>query len=117
MPSGKTSARVSASQLGMAVNNTQKRNRWKKGESPNPEGRPKGHPNIVTREAKAFFLTLFNDLEYQQRFIAAWKARELGDKLEAMGWAYAFGKPVATLEINAGVDLAELLAGKFKPEE
>ncbi len=60
---------------------------------------------------------MVNDRTYQKRFWRAFIARTLSEKLETLVWHYAFGKPVATVNVGAAGDLAELLAMRLSPPQ
>lgn len=65
---------------------------WPKGTSGNPRGKRRG-PNHVTLEVKALARQLLEDETYRRAFVAALHARTLAPALEAMLWAYAYGRP------------------------
>jgi len=75
-------------------------------------GRTKGVPNRVTREAKAFCAALVGDPAYVERFHRAFVTRRLAQRLEAMVWHYAFGKPRQAFDVTMKPHtLEEIIAG------
>ena len=97
----------------MVVKNRQKTRRvgrWKKGETGNPRGRPKGAQNKATLEVREFCRGLIDRREYQARLVQRWDAGRLPPLLEAMVWHYAYGKPVQAIDLNANFDPAKYLA-------
>ncbi len=62
-------------------------------------GRPKGSLNQRTLEAKAFARQLVSDPTYQQKLQARLLAGEAG-AMEPILWAYAYGKPKESVEIQ-----------------
>jgi hypothetical protein len=62
-------------------------------------GRKRGVPNKLTREVQRFCLALVQDPEYAKKFAEDFKARRVAPGLEAMVWAYAYGRPRQQLEI------------------
>ncbi len=103
----------------MAVKNRKKtapRGRsFRKGESGNPHGRPKGASNKGTREVREFCQGLFEDPAYQAKFLRAWRARTLPPRLEEMVWQYAYGKPAQAVGMSVAFDPLEYLASKSRP--
>lgn len=73
-------------------------------------GRKKGVPNTATIEARVFCRRLVADPVYVGRFSRAFVARRLHRQLEAMVWAYAFGRPSHVIDVEMhGATLEELL--------
>lgn len=94
----------------MAIKNTGRR-RWKKGESPNPAGRPKGAQNKVTLSARATAQALLDQPAYRAALAKAVRTRTLEPQLEAMLWHYAHGKPKEAVDVSVTFDhLAYLTA-------
>ena len=72
---------------------------FKKGQSGNLKGRPKGVPNIATREHKAFCKEFLESPVYR----ASAMKRMLAGKaphLESLALGYAYGQPKRELEIT-----------------
>ena len=55
---------------------------FKKGQSGNPHGRPKGSLNKVTKEARAFSKDLVNDPEYRAKLLNDFQKRKLAPAIE-----------------------------------
>ena len=74
-------------------------------------GRKVGSKNSVTNEARSFALEIVRSPEYRASLLQRVKSGTLAANIEAMLWAYAYGKPAERLEItNPGptAALAEL---------
>ena len=69
---------------------------FKKGQG----GRPKGVPNKATGEIAARCRALIEDPEYQKYFGHRFAVGQLPPALEAMVWAYAYGKPSERMELT-----------------
>jgi hypothetical protein len=90
------------------------RGRFRRGQSGNPRGRPKGSPNKVTVEARALCEQLVRDAVYQKRFIKRWRAGRLAARLEEMVWAYAFGKPRQAVDVSASRSLEDIIRASYQ---
>lgn len=83
--------------IGKVVQMVKRPHGFQKGQSGNPNGRPKGAPNKSTTEVKAVANMLVDDPEYRemlrQRLI-----KGTAPHMEPLLWAYAKGKPVDRVE-------------------
>jgi hypothetical protein len=68
-------------------------------------GRPKGVPNKKTVEAKTFCAGIVTDPIYQLRVRERALKGELPPALEAMLWAYCFGKPKDETHVQGDIVL------------
>ena len=86
---------------------------FRKGQSGNPAGRPKGAINKVTRDIREFCQQLLADDVYQRRFLACLQTGTLAPRLEELVWHYAYGKPAQSFDLKGdGFDvLAAALRG------
>ena len=75
-------------------------------------GRPKGTPNKATAEAKVFARELVDDPAYRQKLREALLERKVAPAIEAMVWAYGYGRPKEFVEatVTAGVIDLERMA-------
>lgn len=73
--------------------------RFRPGESGNPAGRPPGRPNVATVQAREAARGLVGDPDYLKRLRARLVAGELPGTVEAMLWAYAWGRPTEHVEM------------------
>lgn len=74
-------------------------------------GRRLGSKNSNTPEARAFALEIVRSPEYRKSLMDRVRAGTLASNIEAMLWAYAYGKPADKLEvkhINPTAQLAEM---------
>lgn len=76
--------------------------RWKKGQSGNKSGRPKGVPNKATQEVKALCTRLVEDPVYLRNLQRRLRDGTLNGSVESMIWHYAKGKPKETVAIEGG---------------
>jgi len=77
-------------------------------------GRPKGVPNKVTVVAKELCQKLLERPKYRKAFERDWDARALEPQLEVMVWHYAYGKPKANIEVEAGTSLLDILTNIYE---
>lgn len=79
--------------------------------TPKTGGRAKGTPNKATVEVREVARRLVEDPEYQDRFKRRLLAGELAPGVEQMLWAYAYGKPKETIELqgNGGGPLQTIM--------
>lgn len=74
-------------------------------------GRPKGSKNQITSEARAFALEIVRSPEYRKSLLTRVAAGTLPANIEAMLWAYAYGRPTERVEvthISPAAQLAEM---------
>ena len=64
-------------------------------------GRPKGSRNKVSKEAQTYFRRLLKDKEFRRRYAQKWRSLELSPQEYINGRAYAWGKPVDQISIDA----------------
>jgi hypothetical protein len=79
---------------------------FKKGETGNRHGRPRGVANKVTRDVRALAQSLF-DPAYWKRTKAKIDGDNLHPMLEKTLLAYAFGEPKKTLKLEGEVGVKE----------
>ena len=65
-------------------------------------GRRKGTANKVTVEVRQFAQKLLTDPVYEARLKERLFAGELAPHLEGLLWAYGWGKPKDTIDLNVG---------------
>lgn len=83
--------------------------RFQKGKPGGP-GRKPGVPNKATIAGRQFCQGLIDNPKYRSWLTKQMEQGTLSDSLQQMVWAYAIGKPSASVEDNrAGVGLLELL--------
>jgi hypothetical protein len=71
-------------------------------------GRPKGSPNRITVEVKALARNLLEDRMYMRTLRRDLRKRKVHPQMEAVLWAYAFGKPVERVELGRVGDFSKL---------
>jgi len=73
-------------------------------------GRKPGSKNQISSEARQFALDIVRSPEYRASLLTRVKAGTLAPNIEAMLWAYAYGKPAERIVIdhNPAAELAEL---------
>ena len=77
---------------------------YKKGESGNLAGRPKGAKDKISEEVKALARSVLEQPKYLQRIKSQAIEGTLHPKIESMLWAYAYGQPTGTNEQgNTGI--------------
>jgi hypothetical protein len=74
--------------------------KFQPGQSGNPQGRPRGVANKSTLEIRTFAQALLSDPQYQRKLRARLHSGELPPTLEALLFAYAFGKPRDLTELE-----------------
>lgn len=83
---------------------------FKKGQTGNPAGRPKGVPNKATMMIKEFSRGLFNRPEFQKNLKKAWDDLSLDPQFKLAILYYAFGKPATAIDLGVDFDHAKYLA-------
>lgn len=83
---------------------------FRKGQSGNPSGRPRGTPNKATTEVRELCQRLVTDPAYLETLVTDFKKRELPPQIETLIWHYAFGRPVTRLEVGAARTLEDIIA-------
>jgi hypothetical protein len=71
-------------------------------------GRPPGTKSRNTSEARAFALEIVRSPAYRKSLLDRVQAGTLASNIEAMLWAYAYGKPADRLEITHPAPSAQL---------
>jgi len=89
---------------------TRRVGRWKKGETGNPLGRPKGVLNKTTREVRDLCRGLVEGPKYQKWLASQLEGGKLAPQLQQMIWYYAYGKPIQAVDVNMNFDPAKYLA-------
>lgn len=67
--------------------------------------RPTG---VQRAEARMFALSIVRDPEYRKNLLIYARARMLPPAIEAMLWAYAYGRPVERVDVNVSQDPSRL---------
>lgn len=71
-------------------------------------GRHVGSKNVVSNEARAFALEIVRSEEYRASLMSRVRTGTLPPNIEAMLWAYAYGKPMDRLQVEHVVPGAAL---------
>jgi hypothetical protein len=78
-------------------------------------GRPKGSVNFRTRQVQTFCRSVCEDPLYRQDIVDRARSGNLG-AMEAVIWAYAYGRPKESIDLHIGPieeDLSSLSAGEL----
>ena len=89
--------------------------RFRKGQSGNPAGRPRGLPNKVTRHIRTLVADLLDD-DYFARFRRRLHAGKLPPQLEQLLWHYRFGRPTYTVAVEPASPVAPLVISGTLPD-
>jgi len=73
---------------------------FRRGQSGNPRGRPKGVPNKATHEVRAVAQAIVEDPEYRRNLLARVRKGKAAPAVESLLWHYAYGKPKDTVELS-----------------
>lgn len=93
----------------MAEEISPKQRGYRKGQSGNPAGRPKGVPNKATQAIKELARKLLSTKEYLDNLQKAVEQRKCHPSIEAMLHHYAYGKPKEVVQVEGSESLAEIL--------
>jgi len=100
---------------------TNKEHLWKKGQSGNPNGRPKGSKNLTTKVREALIkIAEGSDETYEQLLIKRIlkKAIQDGDReMIKLIWNYLDGMPTQKIENEAKVGLLHIIAELKEPDD
>lgn len=90
---------------------------FQKGQSGNPNGRPKGAENKATADIKAFASGVFFSPEWQESAIQRMKEGK-APHLETYLLQMLAGKPKESMEVTGdGGPLKVIFAGRYKPQD
>jgi len=73
-------------------------------------GRKKGTPNRISVELRTLVTELVNDVDYQHKLRADFRARRVHPAIEALIWNHSLGKPKETVQLTGDLSVNARLA-------